>query len=794
MTSSKSLTRRFPSFAFHGVAVAALLLAGLHGPARAQPAAAPAASATPVVPAAAAAPATAGPAKAPVPAASAQPQPQSQTRDIHLADLGGKPGPIRLTRLDGASMLSLPLSRRETIKSAVLHLVSTNSIGLNNRSQLVVRLNGHSIAQLQLSARQPEITADIRLPVELLKPGYNQLIFRVAQHSQESQCEDPNAPELWTEIDTAQSTLRLQAELKPAAPLLSDLNDLFDPKQHVAQKFNIITARHPGSDDDLAAGGMVAQGIGLKLRYVLPAIAQVDAQAGNGAGPVPGLALAGLGNADNVLVGTLEQIKPYIDARIAAQIKGSFLGIYPMPDGQHVMLIVSGNDEREVGRAAQVFAWQHLEFPQQAQWNIADFTPPELPNYLPQANVSTQGIYSFKQLGFNTSPITSVAPAEVNVNLPPDVYAQEDAQMEFHLNFSQGAMINSSMVINLYLNDVFQRAISVEDRQGGFYDNYRLTLPLRHFRPGNNVLSFRPIIMPNRQCDQTGPLNMSLFDDSSVKVPYMYRFAQLPDLSRFSSNAFPYVTHSDGSQLALVVAGRDSATIGAAWTLLAKVAQKQTVPLGAAQVTFGKPTVNRHALIVGAVGNLPAGMMKGAPWTLEKNLSFAGASIPMATPTSESNWFRQQFQTIAGTNRSNTDSSYLNTVVSGDARLNQQLLVMQFRSAALDDRTATVFASATPEQLQQGMALLVSPAYWNNIAGDVSLVSFGQAEVATQRIGPTYDEGTIGKAEYLGYMASKYPWTWYGLVVLALLVLAWLCWRQLRAHLRRRQGNRNIDI
>jgi bacteriorhodopsin len=66
--------------------------------------------------------------------------------------------------------------------------------------------------------------------------------------------------------------------------------------------------------------------------------------------------------------------------------------------------------------------------------------------------------------------------------------------------------------------------------------------------------------------------------------------------------------------------------------------------------------------------------------------------------------------------------------------------------------------------------------------------------VATQRIGATYDEGSIGKAEYLGYIASKYPWTWYGVVMLALLVLAWLCWRQLRAHLRRRQGKRNVDI
>ncbi|MFJ3056780.1 cellulose biosynthesis cyclic di-GMP-binding regulatory protein BcsB [Herbaspirillum sp. NPDC087042] len=732
--------------------------------------------------------ASVAPAPAPVPA------PTTQGREIRLADMGGKPGAMRLTRLDGAAMISIPVARRESLKSAMLHLVATNSIALNSRSQLLVRLNGKTVAQLQLSARQPEITADIRLPLEMLKPGYNQLIFRVAQHSQDNQCEDPNAPELWTEIDTAQSTLRLQSELKPVTPLLSDLNDLFDPKQNLAQKFNIITATHPDTDDALTAGGMVAQGIGLKLRYVLPPITQVDARAGSGTGPVPGLQLAGLSDADNVLVGTADELKPYLDARIVAQIRGSFLGIYPMPDGQHVMLVVSGTDARQVTRAAQVFAWQHLEFPQQAQWNISDFTPPELPNYRPQANVATEGTYSFKQLGFNTAPITTVSPAEVNVNMPPDVYAQEDAQMEFHLNFSQGAIINSSMVINVYLNDVFQRAILVEERQGGYYDNYRMSLPLRHFKPGNNVLSFRPVIMPNHQCDQTGALYMSLFDDSTVKVPFIYRFAQLPDLSRFASNVFPYVVHSDGNQMSLVVAGHDSDTIGAAWTLLAKIAQKQTVPMAAAQVTFGKPTVNRHAIVVGSVGSLPTDMLKDAPWTLEKDMIFAGASIPVATPTAESNWLHQQFKSIAGTNRSNTESTYLNTSVAGDAQLSRQLLVMQFRSHLIDKNTATVFVSGNPEQLLQGMRQMVSPAYWDNLAGDVALLSFGKPELTTQRIGATYDQGSIGGPQYLGYMVSRYPWIWYCIVMLALLVLAWLCWRQLRAHLRRRQGQRNIEI
>jgi hypothetical protein len=66
--------------------------------------------------------ASVAPAPAPVPA------PTTQGREIRLADMGGKPGAMRLTRLDGAAMISIPVARRESLKSAMLHLVATNSI------------------------------------------------------------------------------------------------------------------------------------------------------------------------------------------------------------------------------------------------------------------------------------------------------------------------------------------------------------------------------------------------------------------------------------------------------------------------------------------------------------------------------------------------------------------------------------------------------------------------------------------------------------------------------------------
>jgi len=712
---------------------------------------------------------------------------------VPLANLSNRVGPIRLTRPDGSASLSIPVARRETVKAASLHLVLTNSIALNERSQLVVRVNNRTVAQLQLSSRQPEVTADIHIPLELLQSGYNQLSFSVAQHSQDAQCEDQNAPELWVEIDTTASLLRVQTETKPLLPpalQLSALDDVFDPKQQALQKVNIVTAGHPDSDAALRIGGMLAQGVALKMRYLMPVINQVDAQAasdnGGGSSVVPGLALTELAGADNLLVGTVDALKPYLDPKVLQQVKGSFLGVYAMPDGQHVMLVIAGRDDQEVLHAAEVFAWQRLQFPAQNQWNISAFSMPQIPAYLPQANIVGQGRYSFKQLGFSTSAVSVGVPAEININLPPDVYAQEDAQMEFHLNFSQGAKINSDTMVNLYLNDVFQRAIVIDERQGGYYNNYLLSLPLSNFRPGTNVLSFRPMSVAQHLCAPPAATLMSLFDTSSVKVPYIYHFAELPDLARFASNGFPYVSHSDGSQLSLQLVGRDSATIGAAWTLIGKLAQQQAIPLSAAQITFGAAAPQRHALVVGSTAMLPGDLLTDAPWKLDGDLIMTSASLQMATPSQEFGWFRQQFQSLTNTNEHDTGAAYLNTTVRGDARLTQQLLVMQFRSQKLGGSTTTVFTSANPAQLQEGMRQLVDASYWNNMAGDLTLLTLGKSAVATQRIGPTYEEGHIGRAEYLGYIASKYPWTLYCVVLIVLALLTLLCWRALRRHLQRR--------
>ena len=444
--------------------------------------------------------------------------------------------------------MSIAVSAREQVQAATLHLVVSNSISLlTDRSQLAVRVNGRTIAQLQLSSRQPEAAADIRVPAELLRPGYNTLTFAVAQHSTEN-CEDPDAPELWTEIDTSASTLQLQTELKPLTPTLADLGDLIDPRQWYARPVDIVSAAHPDSDGQLANGSLLAQGIALRLRYLEPTLRVLDAQRGTGAGVLPGLALAPLAGADVLLIGTRDALRGELDPQIVARIQTGFLGIYPKPrDPQHFVLVISGRDDSEVNRAARAFAHRELRLPHRDEMLIGELDEPDTVAWSANGTVSGTAPHTFRQLGFTSRTLFPTERAEMDVRLPADIYAPEDARVTLYLNFTEGAKMREDSVLNIFLNGRFEQVVALDQQQGAVMRRYRVDIPLRDFRTGANTLSLQPVLVPlvTDHCTlrSTGNLVLTLFDDSTLTLPPASHFTTLPDLKRLADSGFP--TRSD---------------------------------------------------------------------------------------------------------------------------------------------------------------------------------------------------------------------------------------------------------
>ncbi|PPK42020.1 cellulose synthase subunit [Trinickia symbiotica] len=724
----------------------------------------------------AAAPAQARPAAATPEAKPPTNTPIAAAINVSLATLGNLSGPLRLAGTAASGSISVPLSARETLREAALHLVLSNSVSLlTDRSQLAVRVNDRTIAQLQLSSRQPETTADIRIPTELLRAGYNALTFAVAQHSTEN-CEDPDAPELWTEIDTTASTLRMQAELRPLAPKLADLGDLIDPRQASPRSIAIVTATKPQSDLQLATGGLLAQGVALRLRYLAGAPRVFEAKPGMGGGVVPGLALAPLAGSDLLLVGTRDALRGYLDAQTTAHIDGAFLGVYPRPDDpRRFMLIASGRNDEEVNRAARAFAHPGLPLPQRSELTIESLDEAALPPWSAGRVVSGTQPHTLRELGFRSRTLRRSERADIDVVLPADIYAPEDAQVVLDFNFTEGAKMREDSVLNLFLNGRFEQVIALDQPRGAVMRHYRVAIPLRSFRSGPNTLSLRPDLVPliTDRCAlrQTDNLALTVFDDSTLTLPPASHFTTLPDLKRFADSGFPYTARADGSELAVQIASRDDSSIAAAWALVGKLAQRQMTPLTAAQITFGEPLPGRNTVLVGAAGALPAAQLANAPWTPGRSVRIAAAA-PATTemPLNEraGNWLSRHWGGFV--NASAQTAAPADVTLHGTTPLSQQLLVMQYRGkpgAAL-----TVLTAASAAELLQGVTRLVEPSYWNNLDGDIALLTFDQPSLWTAQIGSTYETGTLGAWDWLGFTLSRHPWLGYAALVLLLAVFA----------------------
>lgn len=713
-----------------------------------------------------------------------------------LASYAHLSGPMRIAGESATQTVTVPISPREAVRSVMLHLVATNSVSLlNQRSQLVVRMDDRTIAQFPLSPLQPELSADIQVPAALLRAGYNNLSFSVAQHAT-NECEEKDSPELWTEIDTSNSTLKIDTELKPltqSSLTLADIADLIDPRQSSPSPLAIVMASHPKSDAQIASGGLLAQGIALRLRYLNAKLNVKDAQAGTGVGILPGLSLSPVSGADVVLVGTRDLLKPYVDAKIVSRIDGAFLAIYPKPDDpRHFVLIVSGRNDDELNLAAKTFAHAEIPLPNKSDMIVRGFPDVQLSDHIGSKTLQGTGAFTFRDLGFNSTTLGAGDSADLKVRLAGDVYASEDANVQLTLNFAEGAKMRSDSVLNVYLNGQFERALALDQEQGAVVNHYHMPIPLRHFRPGDNTITLRPVLIPliTDRCTlrQSGNLQLSFFDNSSVRLPTVSHFATMPDLQRLATTGFPYVANGSGAGLAVQIKSLDNDTLAAAWSLVGKLAQDIGQPLTDAQMTAGAALPGRNTIVVGAQGNVPASEFANAPWSPGKFMRIPVAGVTSGA-TAQTGFWRNWFNTADAQDDEPTNAPHAvgSLVLNGDFPLSRQLLVMQYRGDA--HTTTTLITAATSADMATGVAKLIDPQYWNNLAGDVGVLSFDDTTLWSAQLGPRYNIGHIDPLGRVGYEISRHPWRGYAALVLGLLLLATLSSILLRRYKRKHHGN-----
>ncbi len=703
-----------------------------------------------------------------------------------------QPRPIDLRHVQAEYQISLPIADRIEVRGATLHLVATNSVSLRApRSQLLVRLEGVVVAQIPLDPKLPIIEATIALPPRLLKPGYRRLTFAVAQHYTE-ECEDPSAPELWTQIDTARSWIELEGGLASWQPTLAELPKVFDPKLWGQAQLTVLT---PAKIDAnvLRWGSLASQAVALRRGYAPLAVRTLTPSiAARGDRPLR-LSARGIPG-DAILVGTVQQIGPWLAPELLDKITGPYLGIVPLDaEAKRFVLIASGRNATEVDRALLALVALDFPYPDTPQGIVEDIEPAKLDRYAGVNLLQPNQNVHFSQLGFETKTVQGLyGQFRVEFTLPPDLWAPQNAYVHLKLHFAYGAGLREDSVVNVFLNDHFQAVIPLDSPRGGLYRGYDLAIPLASFEPGANSIRFEVAMMPliTGKClaINTQNLQFTLFSDSRIEIPNAAHTTSLPDLALLSRTGFPYTSPAQGQGMALRIAS-DNGAEAAAWTLMAKLAQTQRVAL--TQVDYGVGTTHlprgRHLILVGTADKLPAELLAAAPLRLGPTTR---APYPVATlppGPGELDLFDQLSLYLRNALRLSPPAPFTQTtwITHSGRELGKWAAIMQFSSPVDAERVITVLTAADNERLRAQIEALVQPGVWAQLKDDLVLWQ-GQEELVAQRVGSTFIVGSAGWTVRFAYLISRAPWLWGIILTVLLIALALVTLRLLMRFKHRR--------
>ena len=431
--------------------------------------------------------------------------------------------------------IQVPLPERWDLTRLVLHLrytVSTNLIP--DSSQLVIKMRGQPIAQARLNPLAPEVKLGVEIPTKLLVPGYNSLVFQVAQHFSKNQCESPCAPDLWTNISLVESYLEMEFDWKAVPTALSSLSSfVFDPRLLPAGEVHLVTEDESAHTATLA--GIVASGIARRFDYrrVGFTVSRV---------PRPGV--------DNVLIGKRAFAAKVLGEGSVRAVKGGYLKVLSMKaasgqsDPTHAMLVVTGETDLAVKIAAITFTNISFKFPGSDELEAFEFKLPEVEQYSGRETIRTDQTYTLKTLDFPTQSFVGINPGSrsITFRLPPDFNIRPNQYAKLALNFSYGAGLKNDSSFNIGVNGKGVRAVLLDSASGNFIDSYKLDIPTYVFQAGTNTISFTGHMHAGGQvCDLIQPDNLflTLYENSTISFPPMPHFVQMPKLELFMHSGFP---------------------------------------------------------------------------------------------------------------------------------------------------------------------------------------------------------------------------------------------------------------
>ncbi len=674
------------------------------------------------------------------------------SKSVALKEFQTKAGPVRFFGASSQHDFYIPLYAKDLLQSIELDVEYTNSISLiSGISQMVVMADGFVTGQAGLMGSSPGGRERFIIPAELLNGDIMRLTLMVNQHY-DTDCESPNAGQLWTDINPVKSRLIFTWRSMPERTGLRQWINTFSPSNPFLSRAAIII---PESGRGWLDATCAISAWLTSVRSYRPLEFRVSTK------PVSGM--------PNVILGPEPFIKSTLDAAAAlldpdpetgrrpvlslpAEVTGPFIATMPIPlprNNTIPCLIVTGRNTQEAVSAAMKLAEVQQNWPENNWLSLDAAAPPPLPPYKRDCLVPETD-YSFRELGLYSNMVfegMGVVEKSVTVHIPPEIFRQENRYAKLHLDIIYSAGLREDSSLHINVNGTLTGSIPLNNPDGKTFTDYLINIPMSFFKGGHNNLSFKVVMKPFRaqKCAPVGQESMvtTILNSSEISIPTGFKHYSLPDLALLMDDMFPYSFSVENRKpTALIVReARNIKIFESVVNFSALFARRLGTPYNYLHITKGlAKDFDGNAVFIETVDHIEVDIRKDIPI--------------FGSPDKLKYLLPGKKEVVLNITNSMKDS---------------RMLITELEFPQGSTRTALVLTAEDASVLRKGIRLISgSPA--SRLYGDTTLIDTTTGDMQSYSMNRQYQTGRLGIQGPAGNWLTSRPEYYYPLLLIVVLV------------------------
>ena len=483
-----------------------------------------------------------------------------------------------LTAWQADNAKSLTLSYRNTV------VIAPES------SRLIVSVNDHIVIEEPLRSPANFTKLTVPLPEGLLRYGANSISVRVAQRHR-TDCTIDSTYELVTTLNAQGSFLSF-----PASERISDLEAIraigVDGNGDTHFEISSPSIKQSNAVQDLLS---LSQGLAL-----LAGMPNQDFTFNRDALPVSGPGRLG------VLVGTAAELAALVPNLPQAARFGQMASMLRITPDSVPILVISGPNWNSISAAIDkiVAPLSEVSVDQRAGLQNSGWTGPDLPVILSDSQ------FSLADLGLKTQEFNGRRfQTTFSIMLPGDFYGRASSEFTILLDAAYAPDVLPGNHITIFVNGEVASVVQINNRHGGIFKHYPVSVTMRHFKPGRNTITLSAELATSEDAvcapgdTNTKEPRFALFNTTEVQIEKFARVGQFPNLTATARTGFPYAKDKQSISLFLEPVGPE--TMSSAATALGKIALSSGHALGVKPKTSLRAVGEEDTIFVAPISQIP---------------------------------------------------------------------------------------------------------------------------------------------------------------------------------------------